>query len=100
LQGTGSAVSSFAEVSVGAGFIGYSFSVVMSAVFDLLDPFETTKFKTSRTLSGTTQGGNRVYLASSNHRSTSATSSINIFNESGNFTTGSRFSLYGIKATA
>jgi hypothetical protein len=99
LQGNGSAASSFAEVSVGAGFIGYDFSGVMSAVIDLLDPFETTKFKTTRTLSGTTLNGNRVYLTSSNHRSTAATSSINIFSESGNFITGSRFSLYGIKAT-
>jgi ABC-type transport system substrate-binding protein len=71
-----------------------------AGVVDILDPFETTKNKTIRTLGGQT-GYSMVTLTSGSWRNTSALSSLNIFSEGGHsFATNSRFSLYGIKATA
>jgi hypothetical protein len=97
LDGRGSTIVSFAFTSENAGFIGYSFAGVMSATLDLIDAYSTTTNKTTRALSGTTQSGNRVYLASSLRRSTESTTSITVLNEAGNFTVGSRFSIYGIR---
>ncbi len=98
LDGRGSnPVVSFGEVNQAAGYIGYTFSSVFGAVLEILDPFETTKNKTTRTLSGTASTSFRVYLASSHWRSTNSVTSIRIYNESGNFLTGSRFSLYGVR---
>jgi hypothetical protein len=100
LEGNGSSVVSAAETPQTAMFAGYIFSETASGVIDLLDAFETTKNKTARTLWGnTTSGGHRVYLSSGHWRNTNATTAIKLLNESGNFTVGSRFSLYGIRAS-
>jgi hypothetical protein len=103
LTGNGSSVTSYGEANVTRGFFGVSpgssstANVFGSTVFDLLDPFSTTKNKTSRSLGGQTSG-NFVYLYSSSHRSTAATTSIQIFHVSGSdFVTGTRMSLYGSK---
>jgi hypothetical protein len=72
-----------------------------AGVADILDPFETTKNKTVRNLAGRLVGGgeDRVALSSGLWRNTSAVSSITLDQVFGsNFMTGSRFSLYGIKA--
>jgi hypothetical protein len=98
LEGNGSSVVSSAVAPHDYGYMGYSFAGYAVFVTDILDPFETTKYTTTRTLSGTTDGGNRIYLTSSNWRNTAALTSLQIINESGSFTTGSRFSLYGLKA--
>jgi hypothetical protein len=95
LEGNGSTAASAAVANHGYGYMGYSFAGYAGFVTDILDPFETSKYTTTRTLSGTTDGGNRVYLTSSNWRNTAALTSMQIINESGNFVTGSRFSLYG-----
>jgi hypothetical protein len=101
LYGTGSAVSPNAEANVSALYAGYVYDTPMAFVADLLDPFETTKFTTARSLSGVTaSAGNRIILASSAWRNTAAVSSIYIYNESGSFTSGTRFSLYGLKVRA
>jgi len=72
-----------------------------SGVMDFLDAFETTKFKTRRTLYNNSLGGSykAVGLSSAMWRNTAAISSITFDQRYGsNFVTGSRFSLYGIKA--
>jgi hypothetical protein len=66
-----------------------------SMVISILDTYSTTKNKTMRSLDGAT--GILVGLYSALHISTSATSSVQLLPSSGNFVTGSRFSLYGIK---
>ena len=69
-------------------------------VTDLLDAFETSKYTTSRTFAGaSTTGGKQVALRSGSWRNTAAVSQIDIISITGSsFVTGSRFSLYGIKA--
>jgi hypothetical protein len=71
------------------------------AVIDLLDAFETTKFKTRRLLaaSGTNSNFAGIQLGSGSWRNTAATTSITILPRYGSgWATNSRFSLYGIKA--
>lgn len=68
------------------------------AICDILDYGNVSKYKTFRTLSGYDQNGyGIVQLSSTAWRSTSAINSIRIFMPSGNYTTASRFALYGIK---
>jgi hypothetical protein len=72
-----------------------------SAIIDILDAFDTNKYKTVRCLSGMEGGsGNSVVqITSGGWRSSSAISTITFVDASaGNFVTGSRFSLYGLKA--
>lgn len=70
-----------------------------ATVIDILDPFETTKFKTTRTLTGQPGAQFQVGVGSGNWRSTNAVSSITLFVQSGNdIAASSRFSLYGIRA--
>jgi hypothetical protein len=68
-----------------------------AVVLDILDPFETSKYITFRTLGGVTT--NTINLGSGLWMNTDAMSSFSILPGSGsNFVTGSRFSLYGLKA--
>jgi hypothetical protein len=72
-------------------------------VIEILDPFDTTKNTTSRAFSGyftaTTNYRNFVTLRSGLWNNTAALSSIYLAPQNGpNFVSGSRFSLYGIKA--
>jgi hypothetical protein len=63
---------------------------------DILDPFSTTKNKTTRALSGNPILF--VEMDTGNWRSTSATTSLTLSLATGpNFLTGSRFSIYGLK---
>jgi hypothetical protein len=67
-------------------------------VIDLLDPYSTTKNKTLRTLAGITDAAqNRIDLHSALWLNTASLTSWQLFPELGNFVTGSRFSLYGIR---
>ncbi len=80
-----------------AGFVtgaNATTSAFGAIVLDLLDPFETTKNKTFRALSGPGIG---IYLASGMWVNTSAVTSLTL-RSSANFVQYSRFSLYGIKA--
>lgn len=104
LIGDGSVVVSGGGGNTTQMFVGVNASANLTSglftglVTDILDPFETTKNKTIRTLSGMPRV---VGLFSGSYRSTSAVSSITIRNVNGdNFVQFSRFSLYGIKATA
>lgn len=69
-------------------------------VVDFLDAYETSKFKTIRSLSGGTirSSESGVGLASGLWRNTNALTSIKVYGTSANLASGSRFSLYGIKA--
>jgi hypothetical protein len=69
-----------------------------AGVMDVLDPFETTKNKTVRALFGNTIAP-RVEITSAVYLSTSSITSLS-FSAIGSLVSGSRFSLYGIKATA
>lgn len=66
-------------------------------VIDILDPFSTSKNTTARTLMGMTNA-DLIYMASGVYLNTAAITSLELQTDSGNFVTGSRFSLYGIKA--
>lgn len=72
-----------------------------AAIVDILDPFETTKSKVTRSLSGRVPlgGENRVGLSSGLWSNTAAISSMVIAPTSGSsWIAGSRFSLYGLRA--
>ena len=66
-------------------------------VYDILDPFETTKYTTIRALGGFATGF--LGLHSGLWMNTNALTSLEIIGEA-DFVTGSRFSLYGLKASA
>jgi hypothetical protein len=89
--------SALSSTTTGMNDIGLagSSSVPGRAVIDLLDPFETTKNKVIRSLTG---GPNSIALVSGLWGSTAAVTSLKINHKSGSFTSGSRFSLYGIRA--
>lgn len=67
-----------------------------SAVMDILDPFSTTKNKTTRYLGGRT-ASNRVAMESGLWMNTNAITSIGVIANDTNFAAGNRFSLYGIR---
>jgi hypothetical protein len=77
-------------------------NIFVPAVVDILDPFETTKNTTTRALSGgdrPTDGEQRVTLGSGAWFNTSAVTSILLAPRHAlSWASGSRFSLYGIKA--
>ena len=72
-------------------------NVFSGVVVDILDPFETTKNTTTRALYGDTSV-NVVQLLSGAWFNTAALTSILITQDSGSYTTGSRFSLYGLRS--
>lgn len=104
LLGNGSSVVSYAGTSTTYCFAGMttrgSGSTFAAAVLDILDPFETTKYTTTRSLTGGTNSSqNAIVLQSGNWRNTNAVSSIFLRSESSqDLVAGSRFSLYGLKA--
>ena len=83
-------------ITVGIQGVGtYATNLFGATVIDILDPFSTTKNKTTRSLTG--NGGLRVGLRSGNWRSTSSVTSVSIIADAGSFIAGSRFSIYGLK---
>lgn len=70
-----------------------------AGVIDILDAYSTTKNKTIRTLQGVHQSQSQVVLSSGLFLSTNAIDSISfqLQGANGNFATGSRFSIYGIR---
>jgi len=108
LRGNGSSVTSVAatnqarlEVSdaVSAGNTGAN--IFTPVVMDILDPFETTKNTTIRHLTGqaatTYFGSGDIALWSGAWNNTAALTTIT-FDAIGDFLTGSRFSLYGLRS--
>jgi len=74
-------------------------NVFGAGVIDILDPFETTKYTTMRSLSGDVSGGRYIILRSGAWRNTNAISSIKMNFTAGNIAIGSRFSLYGMRSS-
>lgn len=69
-----------------------------ASVTDVLDYQNTSKYKTTRSLTGWENNSDgRLFFLSGNWRSTSAITSITITPESNNFAEYSQFALYGIK---
>ena len=69
-----------------------------TSITDILDYQNTSKFKTTRSLTGWDNNGDGIlFLLSGNWRSTSAITSITITPESNSFAQYSHFALYGIK---
>ena len=105
LRGTGSAVNAFTSGGEGNG-IGYVMNIADTpspGVIDILDPWELNKNKVIRGLVGNAraaQFGAGVAITSGLYVSTDTVSSIEIRVPASNYVAGSRFSLYGIKATA
>ena len=96
LQGDGSSVISASDLSAAVG--GYNIVTNPTAtIIDILDFSNSSKTKTSRTMWGFTTSG-YIALASGLWFATpQAITSIVLSPTAGNFATGSRFSLYGIK---
>lgn len=110
LRGSNSSVTSLSYGSTSGIYIGFIESAASTAdiydpvVADILDYSSTTKYKTVRSM-GTRQSDyapdgiyKTISLLSGLSQSTSAVSSIDIkVNTGNNWTSASRFSLYGIK---
>lgn len=102
LTGNGSSVSSGWYGGVGsASYVGYvtgtgTANAHAANVIDILDYTNTNKNKTIRALVGTTSSSNLIRLNSGIWFSTAAISSVTLTYGGWNFTTASRFSLYGV----
>ena len=107
MVGNGSNVSAYSATS--ATYIKGGFTIANDqtasafgvGVLDILDAQSTTKNKTTRNLTGGTEGGgagNQIQLWSGAWYSTAAISSIVLtLGSGGNYLVGSRFSLYGVR---
>jgi len=99
LRGQSGSVSSGAntsETKILCRAIGATDGNFGALVIDILDAFETTKYKTTRSLGGYSNA--ILELGSGSWRNTAALTSILLDQDVGsNFLTGSRFSLYGSK---
>lgn len=97
----GSANATFATTGQWAIGTQVASGTVGAAVIDILDYASTSKFKTLRSFSGGDRGTGfgTIWLVSGLWRSTSAISSITLFDTSSlNLASVSTFALYGIKA--
>lgn len=106
LVGTGSAVQAATSTSQTYIIAGESVSAQItsgsfaSTVFDIYDPFNTSKNTMTRSYSGQTGSRNRIWLHTGVWLNTAALTSIAIsIPQGGSYIAGSRFSLYGIKAS-
>jgi hypothetical protein len=105
-NGTSAAAAGTASTtSIESGWIATSAdatNVMGVSIIDLHDYASTTKNKTLRAISGIdnnnlTTTNERIYLYSGLWMNTAAVNSISLVSNSGNWTTASVFSLYGIK---
>jgi hypothetical protein len=109
LRGTGSAVQSAAatsqtsiSISDGTSSSTSTASSFSAVVLDILDPFETTKYTTTRHLFGNSAttyfGSGDIRLASGLWMNTASLTSITFMDRNATaYDIGSRFSLYGIR---
>ena len=109
LRGNGSTVSSNG-FSPPAGMVAYTnpsapapANIFAGAVIDILDPFNSSKNTTIRSLAGVHTGGtgtgddNIAELYSGLYNATTAVSSLQLIADAGNLLAGSRFTLIGLK---
>ena len=100
LAGSGSSVASFYDA---VPYISYYAAANATAnkftafIMDILDPFETTKFTTTRMFLGQGESDRQVALESGLWRNTAALTSLKL-DVIGDFIIGSRFSLYGLRS--
>ena len=105
LLGNGSTVTSVRDTETTWALTGLTARNSMTAdafsatIIDLLDPFETTKNKTFRALTGTAASANRIALVSALWLSTASVTSWTILPAGNNYIAGSRFSLYGMRSS-
>jgi hypothetical protein len=102
LYGTGSTVAAYSGASQTYMQFGNNAdtttSVFAGGIIDILDYTNTNKYKTTKSLTGWDKnGGGIIELTSSSWRSTSAVTSISLFDFAGDFAQYSSFALYGIK---
>ena len=99
LLGTGAATAASGTTSTNQVQISNGTDTIPSPfIVDVHDYASTTKYKTLRSLQGIDQNGSgNVALYSGLWMSTSAVTSVTIFLNSGNYSTGTQISLYGIK---
>jgi hypothetical protein len=104
LEGNGASASAAAKIGSSTSFMSATSAasntsgIFSGGVIDVLDYANTSKYKTSRGLSGyDANGSGLLYLASGLWMNTNAITSIEITDPLGNFATGSQFALYGIK---
>jgi hypothetical protein len=72
--------------------------VAAAGIIDILDYTNTSKYRTVRGLTGVDYNGSGgLYLGSGLFMSTTAVSTIGLTLNTGNFTTDTKFALYGIK---
>lgn len=94
LRGNGSSVSSFGS-AYNAVLVGVHTVNAGGMIIDILDAYQANKNKTVRALSGSSWG---VQLNSGfRTNESSPISTLHMRPDGGNFVTGSRFSLYGIR---
>jgi hypothetical protein len=103
LEGTGSSVGSFQLANASSMIAGVNpagTNLASSGVIDILDPFEATKYPTMRSFWGANLAGasQRVMLLSGSWRNTTSLATITMQYNASDLLTGSRFSLYGLKA--
>jgi hypothetical protein len=101
LFGNGSALTSATNPYFSfATAVDASTNLFGAIVLDILDPFETTKNKTVRSLGGHTSGSDQaIEVGSMGWFSTAVVTSIELKSWTGNsWVSGTRFSLYGLRS--
>ena len=102
LRGNGSAASASGAATQAAinygGVASGTAATIAPTITDIIDYASTSKYKTTRTITGFDDNTNgNVWLCSGLWQSTSAVTSLTLTNPFANFTTTSTFALYGIK---
>lgn len=103
LAGNGSSASSSAsgaDTAMWASYVStqdHATGVFGAGVIDLLDPFETNKNTTIRTLGGTTGAITQINLTSGAWFNAAAVTAIKLFQYGSTMDTGSRLTLIGLK---
>ena len=102
ITGTNSVISSNADASTSSIYINawrQGSNVFGAVILDILDYANTNTYKTTRSLGGGDANGATGFtrFVTGNWRSTSAITSITIFQNNGNLTQYSSLALYGIK---
>ena len=104
MNGNGSTASAFYE-NTSQFIYGFANNVATGDIYgvgviDILDYTNTNKNRTTRALTGYDKNGSGdVNLLSHLYRSTTAVTQIDLILNQGNFTTGTRIALYGIKGS-
>jgi hypothetical protein len=102
ISGNGAAVGSGGIATSVQGYPGVYYSgtdtnIFGAGIIDILDPYNTSKNTTVRSLNGIGVSNGGIVLASFVYIDTQAIGSITIFSTGTSFAAGSRFSLYGIR---